>query len=222
LLSHLLPGKPAPTRNGETESKPARRDRIETALLLAAALAISLLLLRELKGMRYLPPGSYDDLSYHLSAVATWIRHGDLRMVRFSMGDPSTPFYPILGEMASWVLIAPFRDSDVAARWTQLPFAFFSFLAVAAIARRLGLARREAALAAISYAGIRHVFPFLAMGAGNDHSTSFFALAALDASLAFARRPRPGAAVVTGAALGLLLATKYVGILFAPVLLAVL
>jgi len=223
LLSRLLPGSdagagtsPAPRRSS------SRLDRIETALLLAAALAVALAGLREIRGMRFTPPGSYDDLSYHLSAVATWIRHGDLRMVRFSMGDPSTPFYPILGEMASWVLIAPFRDSDVAARWTQLPFAFFSFLAVAAIARRLGLARREAALAAISYAGIRHVFPFLAMGAGNDHSTSFFALAALDASLAFARRPRPGAAVVTGAALGLLLATKYVGILFAPVLLAVL
>ena len=75
-------------------------------------------------------PTATTTLSYHLSEVATWIRYGDLRMLRFSMGDPSTPFYPVLGEMASWVLIAPFRDSDVAARWSQLPFALFSFLAV--------------------------------------------------------------------------------------------
>src|SRR6185295_8919284 len=90
LLSRLLPGSdagagtsPAPRRSS------SRLDRIETALLLAAALAVALAGLREIRGMRFTPPGSYDDLSYHLSAVATWIRHGDLRMVRFSMGDPS-------------------------------------------------------------------------------------------------------------------------------------
>ena len=143
-------------------------------------------------------------------------------MIRFSMGDPSTPFYPILGEMASWVLIVPFRDSDVAARWTQVFFAVFSFLAVAAIARRLGLSRRNAAFAAIAYSGIYHVFPVLSVSAGNDQSTSFFTLAGIDAALALARRPRPGTAVVTGAALGLLLATKYIGVLFAPLILGVL
>jgi hypothetical protein len=223
LLSLLLP-----ERDVEPEPVPAaasdisRSARIEAALLIAAALAVGLVFLREVKGMRFLPPGSYDDLSYHLSAVATWIRHGDLRMIRFSMGDTSTPYYPILGEMWSWVLFAPFRDSDVAARWSQLPFACFSILAAAAIARRLGLGRRDTALAAVSYAGIYHVFPFLAMGAGNDHSLSFFTLAAVDGSLAFARRPRAGTALMTGTALGLLLATKYIAVLFTPVLLAVL
>lgn len=208
-----------PALNGE---KPSRAVRIERALLLAAALAIALTGLREIRGMRYRPPELYDDLSYHLSTVATWVRHGDLRMVRFSMGDPSTPFYPVLGEVTSWALIAPFRDSDVAARWTQLPFALFSFLAVAAIARNLGLGRRDAALAAISYAGIHHIFPFIAIGAGNDHATSFFTLAAVDGALNLARRPRAGAAAVTGAALGLLLATKYIGVLFAPVIVVLL
>ncbi|HEV8578357.1 MAG TPA: hypothetical protein VGX68_04685 [Thermoanaerobaculia bacterium] len=223
LLSLLLPESNAAAGTGPAPTKDtSRSERIETALLIAAALAIGLILLREVKGMRYLPPGSYDDLSYHLSAVATWIRHGDLRMIRFSMGDTSTPYYPILGEMSSWVLFAPFRDSDVAARWTQLPFACFSILAAAAIARRLGLGRRDAALAAVAYAGIYHVFPFLAMGAGNDHSLSFFTLAAVDGSLAFARRPRAGEAVATGTALGLLLATKYIAVLFAPVLVALL
>jgi hypothetical protein len=225
LLSLFLPERnagaglvPGPTKDA------SRPERIETALLITAALAIALVGGRDVRGLRYMPAGPYlfDDISYHLSTVATWIRHGDLRMIRFSMGDPSTPFYPILGEMSSWVLFAPFRDSDVAARWTQLPFAFFSFLAVAAIARRLGLSRRDAALAAVCYAGIHHVFPVLAISAGNDHSASFFTVAAVDGALALARRPRAGAAVVTGTALGLLLATKYLGMLFAPVILAVL
>jgi len=57
------------------------------------------------------------------------------------------------------------------------PFALFSFLAVFAIARRLGLGRRDAAFASVLYAAIPHVFPVLAVMAGNDHSTAFFTLA---------------------------------------------
>jgi hypothetical protein len=231
LLSRLLPNPHVgaglvPAREGASPSptSPSRNDRIDLALLIMAALAIALVGLYDMGRLRWAPAGphGFDDISYHLSAVATWIRYGDLRMIRFSIGDPSTPFYPILGEMASWVLIAPFRDSDVAARWTQLFFTLFSFLAVAAIARRLGLSRRGAAFAAIAYAGIYHVFPILAVAAGNDQSTSFFTLAGIDAALALARRPRPGTAVTTGAALGLLLATKYIGVLFAPLILAAL
>jgi hypothetical protein len=231
LLSQLLPNpekaaeegtSPVPTSLAASPIK--SNERIDLALLIMAALAIALVGLYDMAWLRWAPAGphGFDDVSYHLSAVATWIRYGDLRMIRFSMGDPSTPFYPILGEMASWVLIAPFRDSDVAARWTQVFFAVFSFLAVVAIARRLGLSRRSSAFAAIAYAGIYHVFPVLSVSAGNDQSTSFFTLAGIDAALALARRPRPGTAVVTGAALGLLLATKYIGVLFAPLILAVL
>jgi hypothetical protein len=202
----------------------SRRTRIDTALLLAAGLAIAYAGGDDMDRLRFAPAGAhgYDDISYHLSEVATWIRYGDLRMLRFSVGDPSTPFYPVLGELASWVLVAPFRDSDVAARWSQLPFALFAFLATAAIARRLGLSRRDSALAAIAYAGIHHVFPVLALTAGNDQSVAFLTLAGVDGALALARRPSAGKAVITGAALGLLLATKYIGILFAPVVLALL
>jgi hypothetical protein len=223
LASRLIPwNAPPPETGGELPRIWGWAVRAETVLLLAAAGAVAATALVSMLRSRFEPPGIYDDISYHLSEVATWIRHGDLRMLRFSMGDSSTSFYPVLGEISSWVLIAPFGDSDAAARWTQLPFALFSFLAAAAIARRLGLPRRDAAFAAVLYAAIPHVFPFLALGAGNDHATSFFTLAAVDAGLAFARRPRPGVAVATGAALGLLLATKYIGLLYVPTLLGVL
>jgi 4-amino-4-deoxy-L-arabinose transferase-like glycosyltransferase len=224
LLSHLLPRPEAETRAAPVSVPVSRSLRIDTALLIMAAVAIALVGLDDMRKLLWLPAGAhgFDDISYHLSTVATWIRHGDTRMIRFSMGAATTPFYPILGEMASWVLIAPFGDSDVAARWTQIFFAAFTFLAVAAIARRLGLSRRSAALAAIGYAGIYHIFPVLSVSAGNDQVTSFFTLAGIDAALGFARRPRPGVAVVTGVVLGLLLATKYVGVLFLPPILAVL
>jgi len=223
LLSHLFPEPDVEAEPLPASSPASKGARADTALLIMAALAVALVGLYDLWRLRWAPAGphGFDDVSYHLSAVATWIRHGDTRMIRFSMGDPSTPFYPILGEMASWVLIAPFRNSDVAARWTQVFFALFSFVAVASIGRRLGLSRRSAALAAIGYAGIYHVFPVLSVSAGNDQSTSFFTLAGLDAGLGLARRPRPGVGVVTGIALGLLLATKYIGVLFVPPVLAV-
>ena len=214
----------APDDTPPPPSKPwlARFARIETVLLAAAILAVAMVALHDMHRLRYTASGDYgfDDNSYHLSAVAVWLRHGDLRMIRFSMGDASTAFYPVLGEVASWVLFTPFGDSDVAARWSQLPFGIFSFFAAAGIARRLGLSRWNAAFAALLFASIHRVLPVFALGAGNDHSASYFTLAALDAGLALARRPRPGAAVATGAAVGLLLGTKYIGVLFTPVVLA--
>jgi hypothetical protein len=230
-LSLLLPAGCAVRTSPTSEdaamvrtAHPTGFERVETALLISAGAAISLVGLRDVFRLRFAPAGfyGYDDISYHLAAVATWIRHGDLRMMRFSVGDASTTFYPVLGEVASWVLFAPFRDSDVAARWTQIPFGLFSILAVAAIARRLGLSYRLAALAAVLFASLHQVLPSLMISAGNDHSASFFTLAAVDAGLALVRRPRTGAAVTAGAALGLLLATKYIGVLYAPVVLLVL
>ncbi len=231
LLSQLLPVGCAVRTSPTSEeaatvrtAHPTGFERAETALMVSLAAALTLGGLRDVFRLRFAPAGAYsfDDISYHLAAVATWIRHGDLRMMRFAVGDASTPFYPVLSEVAAWVMFAPFRDNDVAARWMQIPFGLFSILAVAAIARRLGLSYRLSALSALLFASLHKAFPLLLLTAGNDHSASFFTLAAVDAGLALVRRPRPGGAVVTGSALGLLLATKYIGVLYAPVVLLVL
>ncbi|HSF41660.1 MAG TPA: glycosyltransferase family 39 protein, partial [Thermoanaerobaculia bacterium] len=238
LLSRLIPNSsqlpPLPGRGNGVVGEESREGegrggwplgRVETALLAAAGFVILVLPLGKAVTDSFdLAPGrnSFDDLSYHLTAVATWHHHGDLRMVKFSMGDSGTAFYPILSEIAAWTLLAPFRDSDVAARWVELPFALFSLVALAAIARRLGLSPRAAASAVLLYASLRRFFPVLALGAGNDHATAFFTLAALDGILETARSPRPGAAASAGLALGLLVGTKYIGVLNAATLLAVL
>jgi dolichyl-phosphate-mannose-protein mannosyltransferase len=202
------------------EPPAGRESRWEAVLMVAAALAVGIVGLVTLHGLRYAAPGFYgfDDVSYHLSAVAVWHRFGDLRMMKFAFGDPSTPFYPILSELWSWVLVAPFYDSDVAARWSQLPFAVFSAVAAAALARRLGLSTRSAALAAVLYLSIRYVLPELALTAGNDHTAGFFTLAALDGALATARRPGRKSAAYTGLATGLLAATKYLALFYAATL----
>jgi hypothetical protein len=230
LLSRLLPRRPQATdAGGAAGAVPLAGaaaegwTRAEWTLLLAAGATIALLGLKFAFHFRWTPAGlGPDDESYHLAAMAVWHRFGDLRMIKFEMGDTSTTFYPVGSEVWSWVLLAPFRDSDVLARWAQLPFAVASIVATAAIGRRLGLPLRSALMAAILFAAIRRSFPVLAFTAGNDHSNSFFTLAAIDATLALVAQPAAGVAVYAGAALGLLLGTKYIGLLFAPAILAVL
>ncbi|HKV13162.1 MAG TPA: glycosyltransferase family 39 protein, partial [Thermoanaerobaculia bacterium] len=217
LLARLIP---LPERPHEPPGDPERLARAETALVLAVALLTAWAWGRTAHGARYDFPGyySFDDTYYHLTAVATWHRSGDLRMVKLAMGDSSTTFYPIVAEICAWVFLAPFRDSDFAARWAQLPFAFASLAAAAAVARRLGISRRAAGVAALLYATVPEFFPELALSAGNDHTAAFFTLAALDSALELGRRPRRGAAVYAGIALGLLAGTKYLALLYAAVL----
>jgi hypothetical protein len=176
--------------------------------------------LREIWDLRFIPAGyfAFDDLSYHLTAVATWLRSGDLRMVKLPAGDPSTPFYPVLGEAASWTLLAPFSGSDFLARWSQLPFAAFSLVALYAVARRLGQPRWAAWTAVALYASIPRAFPDLALTAGNDHTLSFATLAGVEAVLLVAAGGGLGAWAYLGLALGLLIGTKYLGLIVAATL----
>lgn len=198
--------RPAPFRTGER------------GLAAAAVAVLVLVTLAHVRATRYGAPGvhGYDDVSYHLTTVASWVERGDLAMPKFAVGDDSTVYYPVGGELVSWALLAPFRTNDVAARWSQLPFALATLLAMAALAGRLGLRPRSALPALVLYWSLARVFPQLALGAGNDHSTAFFLLAACDGAIELARRRSLGAGLCAGAALGLLLGTKYLGVLFAP------
>ncbi|HEX6202245.1 MAG TPA: hypothetical protein VF100_04510, partial [Thermoanaerobaculia bacterium] len=171
---------------------------------------------------RHDAPTKLDDPSYHLTTVATWHHTGDLRTPKFGFGDPTTAWYPIGGEIVDWALLAPLRDSDFLLRWSQLLYFLGTLAAAAAVAHELGLAPPAAAIAVLLLATVPRAFPGVALSAGNDHSTAFFAVAAAAAALRLARRPATGAAVFAGAALGLLAGTKLLGLLLAVPLAAVL
>jgi hypothetical protein len=200
------------------------RGGIERVLLLAAAAALALRLGGSLVHVARDPGAfvAYDDVSYHLPAAAVWNRSGDLRTLKFETGDPSPTFYPLTAELSAWALLAPFHDCDAAALRLQLFFAAGSLVAVAALAQRFGLNRRGALLAVLLYATIDRAFPVLALGAGNDHAAAFFTLASLDAGLELLRRPSHRTAAYAGAALGLLIGTKYIGLFFAATVIAAL
>jgi hypothetical protein len=202
-------------------ARPSRQDDRWTAPLpLFPLCLLGALTLFAMVERSFLPPGiiSYDDTSYHLSAVAAWLHTHDLRTLKFAFGDGSTTFYPLGSELWTWALLAPLRDSDVLARWSQLPFALFTLVAIAAVGRRLGLSAPATGLAVVSYWTVPRAFPDLALSAGNDHALAFAAVAGVDAALLFAQRPDRRRALYAGIVLGLLVGTKYIGVLFLPLL----
>lgn len=162
------------------------------------------------------PPGvnAYDDTSYHLAAVLTFRDFGDLRTLKFPLGDGSTSFYPLGSELWSFALLAPLDPSDVVARWSELPFALGSLAAVAAVALALGAPPAAASLAALLWGLTPRAFPSLATSAGNDHAAAFFTLAAVLSALLLLERPGRRRAALLGLSAGLLLGTKMTGVLF--------
>lgn len=223
LVTHDEHGERPATTVEPTVALPEAGEENRWARPLAAAAVVALCAsaLVSIHSERYAPSGKYgfDDNSYHLATVATWVERGDLAGVKFGHGDRSTPYYPIVGELVSWVLLAPFGDNDALARWSQLPYFLASLVAIAALGRRLGLPPRWTTLAILLYAGLKRAFPVLALGAGNDHAVTFFALAGLDAALVAAGSSM-GAGVYLGLACGLMVGTKFLGLLYAPLLLA--
>jgi len=200
---------------GARPSPPHLLRRAETALLVAALAAIALHVAATAARERWEPPRKLDDPSYHLSTVALWTHTHDLRRIKLPYGDPSTAFYPIGGELTAWALVAPLGDGDWIARWNQLLFGLLSVAAAVAVARRLGVSRRGALVVAVLWASVPRAFPALLFTAGNDHSTAFYLLVLVDAVLLAAVRPSLGTAAFTGVAAGLLVGTKYLGVLLA-------
>lgn len=212
----LLARPPAPPGPG------TRLRAAESHVLGAAVLGVAAFVLGSVYAGRDLPPGvhAYDDTSYHLTAVATWRDSGDLRMVKFPVGDGGTAFYPIAGELWSFFLLSALDPSDYVARFSELPFAVGALFAIAAIARRLGASVPAAAAGALLYATVPRVFPQLMLSAGNDNAAAFLVLALVLALLSLSASPVPSAAAFAGLTYGLLVGTKYTGLILSLPLLA--
>ena len=197
---------------------PSRLEKGERFLLAIAVWAFLTLLAATVIRYRYAAPGEihFDDSSYHLSAVAAWRSFGDLRMMKFPVGDTAMTFFPVAGELFSFFLLSLVSPSDFLARWSELPFAVFSLVGVAALAVQLGLGRRSALLAALFFGLTRRFFVNgpLMLSAGTDLATAFHVLATILAALLLVERPGWRRAIVAGLPLGLLIGTKYTGVLF--------
>jgi hypothetical protein len=94
-----------------------------------------------------LPSAAWDAVQYHLVAVGAWFRADHILVTPLNL---FANVYPMNGELASlWVL--SLSHSDVFIELPQLGFAILGALAVATIARCLGVSRAGAVVAGTLY-----------------------------------------------------------------------
>jgi len=145
LVSHLLWGK---SRDIHSEFEPIRlwiRDGLASrwaALLIICGFVVLL----SFSSALLMPPFAWDCLTYHLTFAALWIKEGTLLLFKAPDQIANNVFFPINGEIfASWLLL-PFRN-DLLVNTMNFPITLLGGISCYAIARQLGLTRKEAGFA---------------------------------------------------------------------------
>lgn len=181
------------------------------ATLALLAVAIALLLSRWGN-----PPSSWDALTYHLTHPLHWLESGRLETLHQTVGDPSSSYYPIAAEsFYMWGFLA--TGSDWWVPFAQFPAALLGCVAVVGLARALGISRNRAFVAGLLWIAT----PVLLRQAGeaeNDLWISAWLLASFYLALRFADTKQGVYSTFSLAAAGLAVGTKFIGIVFLPVL----
>ncbi len=160
----------------------------------------------------FAPPVAWDALTYHLTFPLHWIQTGQLDTLVQPTGEPSSPFYPLVGEMHYyWGFLS--LGTDAWSAFSQVPFLLLSSIAVAGIARALGAAPIGAILAAAFWAGIPVVLRQSVEPMVDLVSTAFF-LSAVFLFLRWREQGESWRLAAGAAALGLTLGGKYVGLVW--------
>ena len=186
-----------------------RRRPWASALVVLAGLALGWQLVVAL----VLPPYAFDALTYHLTTVAEWIRHGDLAP---SPLDLCCAYYPATPELLI-TLPALLLGNDALVDVVQVPFVLLGAAATAGLARSAGVCRSGAAAAGALFV----LTPAVRTQAPTDYVDVLQAalvLAALHSLTRFAVTGVPFRLVVAGLAAGLELGTKGTGPIWAVVL----
>ena len=143
--SHFLWGT---HRNFKAEIDPIRiwlSDGLNSrwaALVIICGFVVLLSLSRAL----LMPPLSWDSLTYHLTFAALWVKKGTLFWFEAPDQIASCMHVPINGELfAAWFLL-PFH-TDLIVNTMNFPITLLGGIACYAIARELGLSRKEASFA---------------------------------------------------------------------------
>ena len=170
-------------------------------------------------GLGHAPYTLYDGLSYHLFFPGRWLQAHAVSIIPTPFSDEAQAYQPANGELWFLWLMLPFHG-DFLARVGQLPFYALGAVTAYALARRLGAAPRHALYAPTVFLVAPPVVE-QAVGANVDliHATLFTAslylgLIALDTDA----RTDWG---LWGISLGLWLGTKYLALVYLPILLAV-
>ncbi|UCG32615.1 MAG: phospholipid carrier-dependent glycosyltransferase [Phycisphaerales bacterium] len=162
------------------------------------------------------PKANYDAIGYHLTAAATWLQEGRVRLVPTPFGANGQAYMPANVNLIQTWLMLPFGD-DTLARASQFPFLGVCMLGVYVMARNLIRKRRWAVLAPALLLLCRHLL-VQSGSAMVDVATAAFVLSALGLCLTFARTGNLFAIVCAGLALGLAIGSKFPVLAMLPVL----
>jgi hypothetical protein len=169
-------------------------------------------------GIAHLSMTLYDALSYHLLFPARWLQERTLSIVPTPFSDEAQAYAPANGELFFLWLMLPFHG-DLLARIGQLPFFLLSLVTLYALARRLGAQPQHAVYPAAFFALSRPVVE-QAIGANVDLVCATMFLTSLYAGLLAVERNRRADWALWGVGVGLFCGSKYVALIYLPVLLA--
>jgi Dolichyl-phosphate-mannose-protein mannosyltransferase len=216
LLLHGIAAAAALAVGSRRDARTFALDSLPTALvaIVAAFLAFALAF-----GATHAPFTLYDSVSYHLFFAARWVQDHAISIVPTPFSDEAQAYAPANGEAFFAWLMLPFHG-DLLARIGQLPFALLGAIALYAIARRLGAPPDRSAYPPAFFLFSRPVAEQM-VGANVDLiCASLFALSLWLAIVAVDRGDRRDWALL-GVALGLYWGSKYVALVYTPVLLLI-
>lgn len=170
-------------------------------------------------GLSSSPFTAYDAVSYHLFFPARWLHAHRLAIIPTPFSDEAQAYQPGNGELWFLWLMLPFHG-DTLARIGQLPFYLLGAAATYLIAVRCGASRARAAYAPTLFL-IAPPFVEQAAGANVDLITAALFVAGAWLALEAIDSDRRRDWALWGTALGLFLGTKYLAVVYAPLLILV-
>ncbi len=187
--------------------------------VVAVAVGATIVVFVVAMGMGHSPLTAYDSLSYHLFFPARWIQAHALSIIPTPFSDEAQAYQPAGGELFFGWLMLGFHG-DLLARIGQAPFYVFGAGAVFRLARRAGAAAAHAAYAAVFFL-IGPMVVEQATGANVDLICAVLFAASLALGVAAVESDARRDWLLWGVAVGLFFGSKYLALVYAPVLMAV-
>lgn len=186
--------------------------RSATAAEWILALAVLLALASRAWAGLHLASFSYDALGYHLHMPATWRALGRLTFVPAVFGDPSSAYAPSNMELLfhAWLALV---GSDALASTGQTPLAALACLAIHVAVRERGGTRAAGSGAALAFLLVPEVWQ-QSTSALTDLGQGAFFLSAVAVLLRAERAGTLATWGLAGLALGLMLGTKYLSLVY--------
>jgi hypothetical protein len=156
-------------------------------------------------------------VSYHLFFAARWVQDHAITIIPTPFSDVAQAYAPGNGELWFAWLMLPFH-ADLLARMGQFPFALLAAMSLFGIARQLGAPAAHAVYPAAFFLLARPVVEQF-IGADVDLICAAYFLCALYFALAAIESDARGHWVLFGVSAGLYAGTKYVALVYLPILL---